>query len=482
MRPSCKVFPHFLTSLLAYFGCVALLCTLPLKEARGEVLEEIISWETLTRDEVEELVVKTKLSERQEITRSLIYAKAFILQGDLESADFLLRKIVAPENELTLVKYRYQAIISFLKGNYKDVLAKLDHPFFGLPEYYREICLLKVLALMSSGPGPELSRELTSCNGASLTFSETQGFWLRGLNLVVKGDYSRFPGLRGNDALDLAGDPDLFRAWSKLALFSNMEETVLARVADYPYGVFASKSNREILGFLYYRTGNLSEASRLTEDLEGPNVENIRGNLALKKQAYELALGHFQLALKKKDNSLNALQRALPLSWILGRYADGLEFIDKISFASLSSEKKLFLKAAYTYASGQRDLASKMIEVIEAGEKEGLPLEIQLLSLSTSIHTKNKDQIRDNSLLACRRFDGIACWSQLAQFYWDHLGLVALRDEPVLSQNEVSANVTALTDGITIKPLEEKIYIDQKDIEELDGSALDEILKKREIR
>ncbi len=446
--------------------------------SHADVLEEIISWETLTRDEVEELLVKTKLTEREEITRSLIYAKAFILQGDLESADFLLRKIVAPENQLSLIKYRYQATIAFLRGDYKEALAKLDHPFFSLPEYYREICLLRVLSLMPAGPGPTLSRELSSCNGASLIYSETSGFWLRGLDLVMRAKFERFPGLRGNDALDLAGDPDLFRAWSKLALFSNMEETVLARVSEFPYGVFASKSNREILGFLYYRTGNLSEASRLTEDLEGPNVENIRGNLALKKQAYELALGHFQLALKKKDNSLNALQRALPLSWILGRYADGLDFIDKISFANLSAQKKLFLKAAYTYASGQRDLASKMIEVIEAGDKDGLSLEIQLLSLSSSIHTKNKKETRDNSLRACRRFDGIACWSQLAHFYWDHLGMVARRQESVLAETDVKASVSALVSGSTIKPLEERVYIDQKDIEELDGSALDEILKK----
>lgn len=468
--------------MLRYLGPVLFVLFFLNSFARADVLEEIISWETLTRDEVEELVIKTKLTEREEITRSLIYAKAFILQGDLESADFLLRKIVAPENELSLVKYRYQATIAFLRGNYKETLAKLDHPYFNLPEYYREICLLRVLALMSSGPGPALSRELASCNGASLTYSETSGFWMRGLDLVMRGDYARFPGIRGNDALDLAGDPDLFRAWSKLALFSNMEETVLARVADYPYGVFASKTNREILGFLYYRTGNLSEASRLTEDLEGPNVENIRGNLALKKQAYELALGHFQLALKKKDNSLNALQRALPLSWILGRYNDGLDFIDKISFVNLTAEKKLFLKAAYTYASGQRDLASKMIEVIEAQEKDGLPLEIQLLSLSSSIHTKNKKETRDNSLRACRKFDGIACWGQLAHFYWEHLGMVAIREESVLSEEDVKASVSALVSGTTIKPLEEKVYIDQKDIEELDGSALDEILKKRETR
>ncbi len=482
MAIGCKVFPHSLVKLRKFLLPALAIIFSNLQLSRADVLEEIISWETLTRDEVEELVVKTKLSERQEITRSLIYAKAFILQGDLESADFLLRKIVAPENELTLVKYRYQAIIAFLRGNYQETIAKLDHPFFSLPEYYREVCLLRVLALMSSGPSTELSKELSTCNGAALTYSETSGFWLRGLSLVMRGDYSRFPGLRGNDALDLAGDPELFRAWSKLALFSNMEETVLARVAEYPYGVFASKTNREILGFLYYRTGNLSEASRLTEDLEGPNVENIRGNLALRKQAYELALGHFQLALKKKDNSLNALQRALPLSWILGRYADGLEFIDKISFSGLSAEKKLFLKAAYTYASGQKDLAGKMIEVIEAGQKEGLPLEIQLLSLSSSLNTKDKAETRNNSLLACRKFDGIACWSQLAHFYWEHLGLVARRDEVVLPEDAVAKSVATLESIQTIKPLKEKIYIDQKDIEELDGSALDEIIKKREIR
>lgn len=466
---------------LFFSTITTMVITLFVSTAHAEVLEEIISWETLSRDEVEELVIKTKLSEREEVSRGLIYAKAFILQGDLESAEFLLRKIVSPQNQLNLVKMRYQATVEFLKGNYKETLEFLDHSFFQLPEYYREICLLRVLSMMRSGSSEKLAKEINSCNGAALTYSPTSGLWLSGLDLVLKGDYSRFPGTRGNDALDIATDNDSFRAWAKLALYSNLEDVVLARIADYPYTVFNSKTNREILGFLYYRTGNFSEATRLTEDLDGPNVENIRGNLALRKQAYELAFGHFQLALKKKGNSLNALQRALPLSWTLGRYADGLDLIDKISFSNLEQNKRLFLKAAFNYASGSRDLAQKIVDVLKSNSNESMPLELQLLDFSTAIHAKDKRTIRNVTLRACRKYDGISCWGQLSHYYWDDLSLVSKRNEPVIAEEAVKASVAFLTDSSAITPLEEKVYIDQKDIEELDGSYLDEIIKKREL-
>lgn len=488
MRLRCKLFPDYLSKTLRFIqrcpsqlkACILLLVLLT-PPAYAEVLEEIISWETLSRDEVEEILVKTKLAEREEITRGLIYAKAFILQGDLESAEFLLRKIVAPSSELTLVKMRYQATIEFLRGRYREVLTLLEHPFFRLPQYYREICLLKVLSLLRNGASEELSREINSCNGAALSFSNTSGLWLNGLEIVLANNYGRFPGIRDNDALDIASDPDSFRAWSKLALYSNMEETVLARVGDYPYTVFQSNTNREILGFLYYRTGNLSEATRLTEDLDGPNVENIRGNLALRKQAYELALGHFQLALKKKNNSLNALQRALPLSWMLGRFNDGLELIDKMSFSSLDRQHRLFLKAAYTYESGSRDLAQKILGVLKGQNLEALPLEVQLLDLTTSLHVKDKRNVKNVTLRTCRKYDGISCWAQLAHFYWEDLSLVSKREGPVLPPEAVTHTVSELTSPGGITPMEEKVYIDQKDIEELDGRFFDEILKKREL-
>lgn len=476
MLESSKLFRYLL-----FYGITLMALPLFISNTQAEILEEIISWETLSRDEVEELIIKTKLSEREEVSRGLIYAKAFIIQGDLESAEFLLRKIVSPQNQLTLVKMRYQATIEFLRGNYKETLELLDHTFFQLPQYYREICLLKVLSIMRSGSSQRLEKEINSCNGAALTFSPTDGLWLSGLNLVIKGDYNRFPGVRGNDALDIATDNNSFRAWSKLALYSNLEDVVLARIADYPYTVFNSKTNREILGFLYYRTGNFSEATRLTEDLDGPNVENIRGNLALRKQAYELAFGHFQLALKKKGNSLNALQRALPLSWTLGRYADGLDLIDKISFSNLEQSKRLFLKAAFNYASGSKDLAQKIVDVLKSNGHEAMPLEVQLLDLSTAVHVKDKRTIRNVTLRACRKYDGIACWSQLAHYYWEDLSLVAKRDEFVIADDAVKSSVSFLTDSSAITPLEEKVYIDQKDIEELDGSYLDEIIKKREL-
>ena len=39
---------------------------------------------------------------------------------------------------------------------------------------------------------------------------------------------------------------------------------------------------------------------------------------------------HFKLALAKKEDSQNAIERALPLSWILGQWRDGLDLLQKV--------------------------------------------------------------------------------------------------------------------------------------------------------
>ena len=166
---------------------------------------------------------------------------------------------------------------------------------------------------------------------------------------------------------------------------------------------------------------------------------------------------------------------------MLGRFNDGLELIDKMSFSSLERQHRLFLKAAYTYESGSRDLAQKILGVLKGQNLEALPLEVQLLDLTTSLHVKDRRNVKNVTLRTCRKYDGISCWAQLAHYYWEDLGLVSKREGPVLPAEAVNQAVSSLTTPGGINPMDEKVYIDQKDIEELDGRFFDEILKKREL-
>ena len=84
------------------------------------------------------------------------------------------------------------------------------------------------------------------------------------------------------------------------------------------------------LGFGGHNAVVLVKAFEYIEGLSSPNSENIRGNLFLAQKKYELAYAQFKLALKRKVNSQNSLERIIPISWMLKQWKDGLEYIDKL--------------------------------------------------------------------------------------------------------------------------------------------------------
>ena len=85
-----------------------------------------------------------------------------------------------------------------------------------------------------------------------------------------------------------------------MVIYLNREKQAYPLLSFLPTDFYKSGRFKEVLSFVYYRLGNYELAEKLVEDLEGPNSENIRGNIRLREQKYELAYGHFRSGLKKE--------------------------------------------------------------------------------------------------------------------------------------------------------------------------------------
>jgi tetratricopeptide (TPR) repeat protein len=130
----------------------------------------------------------------------------------------------------------------------------------------------------------------------------------------------------------------------KLALFLNREDVIIRYIANLPSSAYNSKGVRELIGFAYYRLGKTEKALEFIEDIESPNADNIRGTANLLKKKYELAFGHFKLALQKKGNSANALERGIPLAYTLGLWDEGINMLRRVVDTGLDERKKIALE------------------------------------------------------------------------------------------------------------------------------------------
>jgi hypothetical protein len=57
-----------------------------------------------------------------------------------------------------------------------------------------------------------------------------------------------------------------------------------------------------VISFIYSRLHDNKKALSFIDDIDSPNAENIKGNIRLRNKEYELAFGHFKLALNKKED------------------------------------------------------------------------------------------------------------------------------------------------------------------------------------
>lgn len=427
-------------------------------------------WSFYNDQEIEAYNLKRKLDEKKSVIFALQQAKKSIINGDINLAKFFLSKVNEKKTELGLIKYRYLAVIAFIEGRYQESLDLVSATEFNRVQNYREICLLRVINLIALDDVRSLQKEVGSCQNLTIDYANSNQFWLTQMTKIKEKDQDLLKGNLIESFRNAYGDSDFTETWMKMALYLNKERIILKYIGSLPPEAYRSKKIRELIGFAYYRSGNIKRALDFIEDIESPNSDNIRGNVNLLEKKYELAFGHFKLALAKKENSENALKRSIPLSYILGLWDEGLDMLKRVVELNSNDRKKLILETLFFLRKEDFKTAKENILYLEKLYQGDIPRDLNQMNSYVALRNADNKALEKAASRACRFYDGLNCWLYLQVLQWENIGLTLKRDEPTLVVEDF--DLRKLKERATITPLRESVTVDQRDIEELDNQQV----------
>ena len=172
----------------------------------------------------------------------------------------------------------------------------------------------------------------------------------------------------------------------------------------------------------------------------------------------------------KKENSINALERAIPLAWMLGQWEEGIKLLSRFIKPGQDERKKLALDTAFKIKIEDYKKAEDQLFILERLFKRQVPHEVEIMKSYVSLRRKNVPALAESSSTSCKRHDGVNCWIQMQMSIWENLGYTIEREENIFSDEDL--DIESLKEVASSEPLIESVIIDQKDIEELDSQKL----------
>lgn len=403
-------------------------------------------------------------------------AKFKMISGDLKTAAFYLNRISENESAVTAIKKRYMAMIYFIEGRFSQSLKELNDKRVNNNNYYSQICLLRLINFMAVNDIVAIQKEKKNCQFYTEKFSKNDQFWLDSMIKLKVLDNQGLKRLMLADIDGTLGDDEMARLWLKTGLYLNKEKELLELLSLLPETSYQSKRLREIVAFMYLRQGDPKKALSFVDDIDTANAENIKGNINLANKEYELAFGHFRLALQKKQDSSNSLERAIPLAWLLSQWNDGLSMLNNITNKNLDPRNTQATRAAFLIREKRFIEAQKELTLLKIAFQNEPPFEVSIMDtyvnlvLSDNSIEYDKRKIEESAEKSCKAFDGISCWISLQYIQWENLGKTIKRDEPTIEDSSLS--IESLKQKKILEPLIESKSIDQSDIEELDSETI----------
>ena len=394
--------------------------------------------------------------------------KYFMINGLLQQAKRELQKLDIVHPPLKLIRDRYLATVFSLQNEWAKSQDILNQSPFQTAAHYPQICLLKVLSLMAlNKPNSLLQRELGRCFKSDRQHKEADLTWLR---MIVPLEESLLRGLPPLPHTSPHSSQELRQTalWLKEALYRGQEKTAFKELQNIPpnFLPLIPERIRELIGLVFYRAGKKKKALDLIKDINLPNAHNIRAYMALQNKDYQKSYGSFQLALEKKENSLNALQAILPLSWIKKNFLEGLRAGGLPYYLGRSPLGNGAFPSALLSELGENTKALQFLLTLK--EQQRPPkMAHELLPFNYLMLARPKKALVA-AYESCLALNGVNCYLLTLLTKWEDLPQRLQEKKSIGDPHDIDLTQLS-TASIKDSPLiEEKIFIDQKHIEELD--------------
>jgi hypothetical protein len=416
--------------------------------------------ENLNRTLVQELARETDI---------LKQVKYNLINGDVRVAKTYLAKVASSRSRLRPVIYRYLGIVSFIDGKFSEAYRYLSLKELQEGQHFAKICTLKILSAIALNKKENLSTDWQTCqlrNGSAM--SATGFLWMQTLIDLKLHPFSGITKIPFQGTKLSRYEVEDLKILLKLAMYLNQESLVLPELPALTLAQLQDEEVRELVGAIYFRTGSFARAYRFTEGISSPNSENIKGNLYLLREKYELAYAQFKLALEQKHNSQNALERMLPLAWLLGDWEGGAQYAQMLTATPSTQMNKLTLLAAFLMQKSSFAESRKVLKLISERSSRWSELDVAQIGSFVALMQNDRNELIKNSSLACKKNDLVNCWVLFQSWQWENLPLIVKRDEEV----QVEPMWEKLSQETFDEPLKETVYINQLDIEELDDKLV----------
>jgi tetratricopeptide (TPR) repeat protein len=412
---------------------------------------------------------KILFSESRQYQEELRKVKYYLINGELSLAKVYLEKLSYGQSKLKPIAHRYLGIIAFIERDYKKSIDYLTRGELRNPPHFAKICGVLVLDKIVLSDLKTLEADWDRCRTEAQR--DINAVNLPWLDTLVKLKLSPVPGitsapfkkitLRSFENVDL-------KIILKLALYLNQENLVVNQLLELTPEQLVDTDIRELAGHIFFRSGKFANAYKFIEDIKSPNSENIKGNLYLLREKYEVAYAQFKLALKEKQNSQNALERLVPISWLLGDWKGGSEYARQLIARSGQEANKLTIIAAFEMQMGNYKKASSILNEIARLSRRGGALEVAQIASFSALMENDKTELKGAATMSCEQNDLVNCWVLYQMYHWDNFPLVVRRD------NEISykEDWQTLTKEKLPGKLTEQVYVYQQDIEELDDKMI----------
>lgn len=419
---------------------------------------------------LDSLKLNNEIFQNKSVSERMATIKYNIVNGNLEKAKAKLLQAQYFSDYSTPIQKRYLALIYFIEGEYEKSLETLQDKMFYTFENNKHVCLLRVLNFLILNRNIEALNDWKTCRDETVNKTTSYHLWMNSL-IELKANKTKIRDFKTITNLNIENESgEMLALFLKLALYLDKPEKVLNRLSLLSDEIYNIDKLRELIGLLYFRDNQIVNSYKFIEDLTSVNSENLKGNLFLAQKKYELAYAQFKLALLKKADSQNALERITPTAWILKQWEDGLKFTKKLKVSKADIYRKQIIQAAFEIQLKKYDEAKKSLNTIINSSKNALSPEVNIMNSLVNFLLKDKIKSIEYSNKSCNNLDGANCWLQYQLTSWDDFTRTAQRDSKVFESTD--SLVEKYTKSYQSEKIKEDLLIDQKDIEEMDNSLI----------
>lgn len=426
-----------------------------------------LDWSIYNDVEIEELLSKLSVEADEDVISEIQVAKLSLLNGEIDGAISLLSELLEkyPKSSFKLLTKRYLAISFFIIGDYDRTFNILSDPGFEETNNYRQICILKIASNLATNNLESLKISIDKCKRLNQDLSNNDYIWLDYMMIKLENKFNKIVFKDKINKIGRFEDNEYIRSWLKFSLLFNHTDLVTENLEKMPEMAFQNEILRTLLAINIYRSGNTKLSKDFIEDLNNSNAAYLKSLLSILDSEYKTAYAHLKASLKRRPYSIMANQLMTALAYQTKNYEDArLALTMLIPTKNLTREKKL-IKTALLVQEENFNRAAYEIERVFHEYNKKMPFEGTILQNYIFFRVQNKEWIK-TSADSCLNFDGVSCWLHAQSITWDEY------DKKIEELEAKPFKVTQFIDEITEQKisnrLDEKVFISQKDITELD--------------